>query len=64
MGVTIQLSTPTQDGRALVAAVVIPPFSPLPEVVLWGNRSFRRDVAVLPADATPEYVEVFGYRVP
>lgn len=48
----------TDDGRH-VHAILMPPFKDLPDVVLWGSRSF-----LLWDSEGPEYRECFAYTVP
>jgi hypothetical protein len=45
-----------------VALIRVPAFTPMPEVVIWGARTFRRAPPEIPDDDAPDrYAECFAY---
>jgi hypothetical protein len=50
----------------LVTAALIPPFNTLPDVIVWGTRSFVRDPHASEQDPSEpfKYIEAFCYTVP
>lgn len=51
--------------RGVVVSVLsIPDFKPPPDVLVWGDRTFRRYHARAADEAVPHYTEAFAYYVP
>ena len=58
----IKVALETQS-NALVARAVIPDFTELPEVVIWGARTFKLRVKPTSEDTFAVYTEVFAYTI-
>lgn len=51
----------TKDGGSIISDLIIPPLDPVPEVIIWGHRTF---IQIREGELMPKYREAFAYSTP